>query len=106
VTPQATAVDRPEDVLREWLATATFGTLHAVDVHVTRDLDADQRDAWFFDVVLPDPSDDEDTWPVEDLTGMHLAMRDKALELGLAWPWYLRFRPETEVTPEEPDDTV
>lgn len=104
VTSAATAVEHPEEALREWLARETFGSLHALDVRVTRDLDADEREAWFFDVVLPNPGEGEDTWPVEDINRVHLATRDKALELGLDWPWYVRFRPQTEGASEEPDD--
>ncbi|MBI2706403.1 MAG: hypothetical protein HYX32_14115 [Actinobacteria bacterium] len=103
MSTQATAVDHPEEVLRKWLATQTFGSLHALQVAVSRDLDADDRESWFFDLVLPNPAEGQDTWPVEELNTLHLATRDKALAVGLAWPWYVRFRPESEEPQEEAD---
>lgn len=104
MNPTGATVEHPEEALRDWLERETFGTLHAVEVHVTRDVDADGREAWFFDVVLPGPSEGADTWPVEDINEFHLRTRDEALRLGLPWPWYLRFRPEEEIAPEEPED--
>jgi hypothetical protein len=94
VAKQVTEVDHPEEVLRAWLEDQTFGSLHALEVRVSRDLDADDRAAWFFDVVLPDPPEDLGTWPVNDINDFHRRTRDKALEIGLDWPWYLRFRPQ------------
>lgn len=61
-----------------------------------RDEDADGNLALFIDVTLPDPNPDEETWPVEDLFRMDREVRDKALELGVAYPWYLRPRPATD----------
>jgi len=77
--------------------------LHALQVDVSRVLDADDREAWFFDLVLPNPAIGQDTWPVEELNSLHLATRDKALALGLVWPSYVRFRPESEEPQEEVD---
>lgn len=98
-----TAVDRPEEELRTWLEQQPVGTLRPIEVSVTRAQDADDRDAWFFRVVLPDPSEGQDTWPAEDIDNLQRKTRDRALELGLAWPWYVRFEPESDEPPEEPE---
>jgi len=101
-THGAPAANDLAELLRQWLAEQTFGSLHPIEVTVSRDLDSDDREAWFFVVLLPDPPKGKDTWPVDEINKLLLATRDKALEIGLDWPWYVRFRPETDEPPEEP----
>lgn len=96
-------VEHPEEKLREWLAGRRFGTLQPLEVSVHRDVDADGREAWFFVVVLPDPEEGEDTWSVDDVNLLHRQTRDKALELGLDWPWYLHLRPAHDYAAENED---
>ncbi|WP_208029420.1 hypothetical protein [Rhabdothermincola sediminis] len=105
MTPRPAAVARPEQNLVAWLRTTTFGSLRPVEVQVRRDLDADGREAWFFEVTLPNPPEGEDTWPITDLNELQRALRDQATKEGLAWPWYVRFRPEIDdLEPEEPEN--
>jgi hypothetical protein len=92
----------PEKVLCAWLEGQTFGGLRVLGVGVCRDFDADDREAWFFDVTLPDPPEDLGTWPVADINDLRRQARDKALEVGLGWPWYFRFRPQHD--PDEGSD--
>jgi hypothetical protein len=104
VTPRPAAVDRPEQNLVTWLRSQTFGSLRPVEVVVRRDLDADGREAWFFEVTLPNPPEGDDTWPIDALNELQRALRDRAVEEGLAWPWYVWFKPEVDdLEPEEPE---
>ena len=82
--------------IREWLASRTFGSLSPVAVELRRDANSDEEEAWFFDVVLPNPDPAEETWPIDDIIALDLGVRDEALRRGLTWPWYVSFTPETE----------
>lgn len=99
----AANVDEPAERLREWLADGRFGSLRPLDVRLRRDEDPDEQPAWFLDVELPHPEPGE-TWPLDDLVVLHGAVRDKALELGVAWPWYVSVRPDIDEEPEEPEE--
>ena len=96
---------RAAEELRAWLAGQTFGAAHPVDVRLRRGQDSSGEGAWFVEVVLPDPDPAEGTWPVEDLIDLDRATRDKALELGVSWPWYVVFQPVTD-EPQEDEDTL
>lgn len=87
---------RLAEEIREWLVSRTFGSLSPVAVELRRDANSDGEEAWFFDVVLPDPDPAEETWPIDDIIDLQLSVRDEALRRGLAWPWYVFFTPETE----------
>lgn len=87
---------RLAEEIREWILSRTFGSLAPVAVDLRRDANSADEEAWFFDVVLPDPERGEETWPVDDLTDLALGVRDEALRRGLAWPWYVFFTPETD----------
>lgn len=96
-------LDDPAEVLRTWLTEQQVGSDRPVLVVVRRDADSDDREAWFFEIVLTDPAIGDDTWAPEDLNRLQRGARDRALELGLTWPWYLRFRPVSDQTPQEPE---
>jgi hypothetical protein len=87
---------RLAEEIREWISSRTFGSLSPVAVEPRRDANSDEEEAWFFDVVLPDPDPAEETWPVDDTIDLVLAVRDEALRRGLVWPWYVFFTPETD----------
>ena len=97
--------------LRQWLARQKLGSISPVRVLLRRDENSSGEDAWFYDVVLPDPDPVEGTWPVDDLIDLKLLARDEALKRGLSWPWYVFFEPETddpdayadEDEPDQPD---
>jgi hypothetical protein len=82
--------------LREWLSGRTFGSLSPVAVELRRDEDSEGGEAWFFDIVLPDPDPAEGTWPVDDMADLEQGLRDEALRRGLEWPWYVSFTPQTD----------
>jgi hypothetical protein len=87
---------RLAEEIREWLSSQTFGSLSPVTVELRRDPNSDDEEAWFFDVVLPNPDPAEEAWPIDDIVDLQLSVRDEALRRGLAWPWYVFFKPETE----------
>lgn len=88
--------NRLAEDIREWISSRTFGSLSPVAVELRRDPNSDDEKAWFFDVVLPDPDPAEDTWPIDDINHLVLEVRDEALRRGLAWPWYVYFRSQTD----------
>lgn len=95
-------VDERAEALREWLSEQLVGTASPEAVKVQRAVDSEDRAAWYFEIVLANPAAEVDTWSVDDLNELQLRARDRALELGLDWPWYLRFRPVDDEPPEEP----
>lgn len=97
--------EQAAEEVRAWLAEQTFGSVHPVAVELRRAEDSTGEPAWYFDVVLPDPDPDEGTWPVEDLVELDRATRDEAISRGLAWPWYVQLRPETD-DPEADEDEL
>jgi hypothetical protein len=101
-------VDRERDTqvaerVRVWLAGQTIDDLRPTRVERRRQEDASGEDAWFFVVELPDPDPDAGTWPVETLNEFARTTRDKAIEEGLSWPWYVVFFPESEEEQEDED---
>jgi hypothetical protein len=89
--------------LRQWLAGQKLGSMAPVTVLLRRDENSSGREAWFYDVVLPNPDPVEGTWPIDDLIDLELLVRDEALKRGLSWPWYVFFQPETD-DPHEYED--
>lgn len=87
--------------LGTWLSEQRFGGLRLLDVRLDLAFDLSGDEVLYLDVVLPTPPPG-DTWPLDEIIEMRMAVRDKALELGVAWPWHVRVRPETE-EPEPPD---
>ena len=101
-------VDRERDTeaaseLRTWLQGETFDGLKPLSVEPVRQEDASGEEAWFFVVRLPDPDPETGTWPGETLNELARATRDKALELGVSWPWYIVFLPESDDEQEDED---
>jgi hypothetical protein len=88
--------NRLAEEIREWISSRTFGSLSPVAVVLRRAPNSDDEEAWFFDVVLPDPDPAQDTWPIDDIIDLDLAVRDEALRRGLAWPWYVYFKSQTD----------
>lgn len=91
------AAENPVDALQRWLTKERTGPLKPLRVDVIRGEDADDRDAWYFHLILPEPSGE--TWDPEQFALLQREFRDKALDLGLPYPWYVI--PHTAPT-EEP----
>lgn len=97
VSPTTDAAEQ----FRAWLASPERTiTPRRVDVH--RDVDSAGDSAWYYIITLDDPPAGKGTWDAEGLDEYLRLARDEAIDLGLDWPWYLQFRPETEDEPEEP----
>lgn len=99
----AVSVEDPVEEVRSWLAGHHVGSIHPKSVEVVRDVDSSGDDAWYFEIVLANPHEGSSGWDATDIDDLQREVRDKALEFGLRWPWYLRFRPESDVEPEEPE---
>jgi hypothetical protein len=93
------------DELVSWLKSTPFGFLRAIAATAIRDLDAVDDEAWFFVVTIAAPQSDgrdpwvpsgAEQWSVGDIVDMDREFRDRAIEKGLSWPWYLSVRPETD----------
>jgi hypothetical protein len=92
----------PVGLLEEWLRQQMIGDERPQRVEARQDEDAEGRPAWYLVVTLPVPSG-SDTWPVEAVAELDRRTRDKALELGVPWPWYLSLRPDQEDGPADED---
>lgn len=98
-----TLPENPVEAVKEWLLHDWKGSLRPIDVAPLLSEDSDGRDAWFFVVILPPPQDE--TWDPAELAELQRGLRDKALEVGLPYPWYVvpRSQGEEEV-PEDDED--
>lgn len=94
-----------EDV-RRWLSEQSFGRLRPLSVDLHREESAEGEEAWFFVVVLPDPDPNEGTWPVDELSDLDRGTRDRAIEAGVSWPWYVVFKPESDEQQEDEDEQM
>jgi hypothetical protein len=102
----STVAEGPVEELKRWLLHDWKGSLRPDDVTPLRGEDADGREAWYLLLTLPEP--DRETWDPDDLAELRRAIRDKALEVGLAYPWYVVPRTGHEERVEDeldlPDD--
>jgi hypothetical protein len=101
-------VDRERDTeaaerVRAWIAEQTIEGLHPAQVESGRGEDAASDPAWWFVVRLPNPDPEVGAWPVDALNKFDRAIRDKAIEEELSWPWYVAFLPENEEEQEDED---
>lgn len=108
--PYSTVAEPAAEEVKRWLLEDWAGLLRPRSVQPLRSEDADGRDAWFFVLTLPDPEEEEETWNADDLADLRRAVRDKALEVGLSYPWYVVPRTERDEPVEDardlPDDTA
>lgn len=95
------AADSPAEVIRHWLTEDWKGPLRPLRVEAVHAEDAEDRESWFFYLVLPSPSGE--TWDPGEFAALQRAIRDKALEVGLSYPWYVIPRPDEEESELEDD---
>ncbi len=81
------AAESPVEALSRWLTDEWAGPLRPTEVIPFRGEDAEEREAWYFVLVLPAPSGE--TWDPEEFAELQRAIRDRALEVGLPYPWYV-----------------
>lgn len=98
------AAENPVHALRHWLTDERVGPLRPKRVDVIRGEDADEREAWYFYLILPDP--EGETWNPAEFAQLQREFRDKALELALPFPWYVipRTAASGEVAAEDDAD--
>lgn len=97
-----TISEHPADPVKAWLLNGCDGRLRPNEVRLTQSTDAASRDARHFELVLPDP--EGETWSADDLAELRRAVRDKALEVGLRYPWYVVPRTEHDEAVEDDSD--
>ncbi|MHB1535548.1 MAG: hypothetical protein ACYC1D_13250 [Acidimicrobiales bacterium] len=90
--------------LRAWVEDQRVGDLIVLSATATYGEDASGDSAIFIDLVLPSPTAETRTWPVDDVLDLHDAIDEKAQALGVHFPWHVRLFPDHEVEPdtEEP----
>jgi hypothetical protein len=100
----ATTPELPAIVMQEWLMRGWAGTLKPVVVVPLLSEDGEGRDAWFFHVTFPTP--DGETWDAEQFAALQREFRDKALEVGLPFPWYIvpHAPADADAVPEDDQD--
>lgn len=91
------------DVIRPEVQDKHVGRTYVVDVHIEMREDSQGEDALFITLVLDDPPEGYDSWPLEDLHALRDLLREvlARIEAPLEIPWYLSFQPEH---PELDDD--
>ena len=94
---------RPIDLLVRWLRHEWQGPYEFIDVRFDRHETADgEREAWYiFPVIEGGPDADFDA---DELSEVDIAVRDKAMELGLEYPWFVFLKVSDPEEPMEDDD--
>ena len=89
--------------LRAWIADLRVGTLAVQSASVHAGDDASGDTAIFVDLVLPSPSLEAGTWPIDDVLSLHDLIDREAKALGLQHPWHVRLYPDQDLEPD-PDE--
>ncbi len=100
---------KADQELANWLRARRFGSVQIIAVNSVRTEDSEGDVALRLELTIP--LGDRTTWPLADVRALELAVREKALELGVQWPWYVDFRPDVdepqqEDTEPEPDSVA
>lgn len=95
-TKSVTDADRR---LVEWLAGREFGSIRVTDVDARRVSDSEGDVALRLTLIAP--LDGRETWDLKDIHDLEFAVREKALELGVDWPWQVELRPDVDEPQEE-----
>jgi hypothetical protein len=103
VTPDVGVEQRPIDILVRWLRDEWDGPYVFTDVRVDRHETADgsAEACYIFPVIKGGPDTDFDA---ADLSEVDIAVRDKAMELGLEYPWFVFVQVSDPDEPMEDDD--
>jgi hypothetical protein len=92
----APTVEDRVQALVEWLKRQQFGELELLDVEPEPFEDFDGEHGWRIRVRVEDPPPDAETWRVKDVAHLERAVRDKALELDVPWPWKIEIAGRTD----------
>jgi hypothetical protein len=85
-------LDQVSSEMRDRGAGATF----VRDIRVVRRADSSGQDAIFFVLVLSDPPEGQQSWPVDDLRSLRRLVGEiiESLETEIDLPWFVVFEPE------------
>jgi hypothetical protein len=98
----AIGLDDAAEQLAQWVRGQRFGPVEVVHATQRVEADADDVPAIFLVLVLNDPPDGSETWPLEDVLSLRRSVLNQARELGIEAPVYVELSPETEPD-QEPD---
>lgn len=87
----AAAIDSPEESVRQWLETQTFGSVRVNEASIDHDETSDGQPLVRFTVTLDDPTEGAETWPLEDISSMLRRIDERAVESGLTARWSTSF---------------
>jgi hypothetical protein len=91
------------DELRPAMLGSAAGRTTVHDVRVETHDDSSGDEALFVIIVLGDPPEGTESWPVEDLRFLRSRVRDVLSRLDLPQRWYVVFEPEHQDLDEEED---
>jgi hypothetical protein len=95
--------ERPIDALKRWLLHEWQGPYDFIDVRIERRVMGNGREeAWYIRPVIEGGPDTD--WDARELCVVDIAVRDKALELGLDFPWFVFVTVSDGDEPMEDDD--
>jgi hypothetical protein len=92
-------LERIPDELRR-LSGQRVGTTEVKSIRAERREDSSGERALFFVLVLSDPPQDQDTWPVDNLWELRARVQGAVASTDIEEPWFVVFEPEH---PEELD---
>jgi hypothetical protein len=87
--------------LIEWVSDRQFGSVTVQKAFASVDRDAEDEVALFLTLTLSDPVD-QPTWPIQDVLALRHGVLERASELQLTTPVYVRLTPSTD-TPQADD---
>ena len=93
------------DELLAWIERHGFGSVWVEHALASIDRDAEDEAALFLSLTLRDPGKGKATWPLRDVLALRRGVLEKASELGLTTPVYVRLNPTTEA-PQDDDETA
>ena len=76
--------------LREFASHLRIGDVNVVDARISLGSGPSDEEALMLDLTLADPSDERETWPVEDILALFRRINERGAELDVALPWYVR----------------
>lgn len=84
-----------------WLQGKRYGPVGVLEVTSIVEPDSDGVPAIFLRVLLTDPPEGSETWPLEHVLELRHAVLTRARERGIEVPVYVELSPETETAQED-----
>jgi hypothetical protein len=89
-------LDHAGEELARWVRDKRYGVVRVLDASYTVDRDADEVPAIFLKLVLSDPPEGEETWPLESVLRLRRSVLERVDEQGLEAPVYVQLTPQTD----------